>query len=59
MAPTATYTATVFFRANNHSFYYRENVSRGPPRHLFFFFYIYFFNPTKPITLLHPNIFCY
>ena len=26
-----TYTATVFFRANNHSFYYRENVSRAAP----------------------------
>ena len=25
------YTATVFFRANNHSFYYRENVSRAAP----------------------------
>ena len=36
MAPTATYTATVFFRANNHSFYYRENVSRCPPPLIFF-----------------------
>ena len=58
MAPTATYTATVFFRANNHSFYYRENVSRGPPA-TYFFFNINFFNPTKQMTWLHPNVFCH
>ena len=59
MAPTATYTATVFFRAKHPTFYYRENVTRGPPRHLFFFFNINFFNPTKQMTWLHPNVFCH